>query len=142
MKNNNLIHSLEDNTQPKQIAKNSFVKIIIIMLTVGIIGGYVASMFNKPGNKLLRNPPKGEIVGIADKKTFKDQAEGILKEGGIEGEGNFHLIRPGGPPQNVYLTSTTVDLSQYVNKKIKVWGATFEGQKAGWLMDVGLVEVL
>jgi hypothetical protein len=43
---------------------------------------------------------------------------------------------------NVYLTSSTVDLSPFVGKKVRVWGQTFTGQKAGWLMDVGLVEVL
>jgi hypothetical protein len=75
-------------------------------------------------------------------KNFKDQAEGTLKEGGIDGEGNFHLERPGGESQNVYLTSSTVDLSLYVGKKVRVYGQTFAGQKAGWLMDVGLVEVL
>lgn len=82
------------------------------------------------------------VVGIKDKKTFKDHAEGILREGGIDGEGQFHLERPGGPSQNVYLTSTTVDLSQYLGKRVRVWGQTFAAQKAGWLMDVGLVEVL
>lgn len=80
--------------------------------------------------------------GVSDKKTFKDQAEGVLREGGIDGEGNYHLERSGGVSQNVYLTSTTVDLSQYVGKKVRVHGETFNGQKAGWLMDVGLVEVL
>ena len=83
-----------------------------------------------------------ETAGIADKKTFTDKAEGILKEGGIEDEGSFHLERPGGVSQNVYLTSSTVDLSTYIGKKVRVWGKTFSGKKAGWLMDVGYVEVL
>ena len=64
-----------------------------------------------------------------------------MREGGIEGEGNFHIERPGGKSQNAYLTSSTVDLSVYVGKKVKVWGQTFSGQTAGWLMDVGLVEI-
>ena len=75
------------------------------------------------------------------KKTFKDSAEGIMREGGIDGEGNFHLERPGGLSQNVYLTSTTVDLSDYIGKKVKVWGQTFQADKAGWLMDIGSVEM-
>ena len=60
----------------------------------------------------------------------------------IEDEGQYHIERPGGVSQNVYLTSTTVDLSQFIGKKIRVWGETFSAQKAGWLMDVGLVEVI
>ena len=81
-------------------------------------------------------------AGILDKETFKDDAEGVLKEGGFEGEGSFHLERPGGISQNVYMTSTTIDLSQFLGKKVRVWGATFEAEKAGWLKDVGYIEVI
>ena len=69
-------------------------------------------------------------------------AEGTLKKGGIQDEGQFHLVRPGGDSQNVYLTSSIVDLSKFVDKKIKVWGQTQKARVAGWLMDVGKVEVL
>ncbi|MBI2621297.1 MAG: hypothetical protein HYW63_01455 [Candidatus Levybacteria bacterium] len=85
---------------------------------------------------------KGTIFGSNDTKTFKDTAEGVLREGGIDGEGQYHLERPGGQSQNVYLTSSVVDLSLVKGKKIKVWGETFDAEKAGWLMDVGRVEVL
>jgi hypothetical protein len=37
-----------------------------------------------------------KTVGVKDEKKFKDKAEGILKEGSIDGEENFHLERPGG----------------------------------------------
>jgi hypothetical protein len=84
----------------------------------------------------------GKTYGSDDLKTYKDSTEGVLKEGGIEGEGQFHLERPGGESQNVYMTSSTVDLSLFLNKKIKVWGATQTAQKAGWLMDVGRVQAL
>lgn len=85
---------------------------------------------------------KGEVVGSDDLKTFKDVAEGVLQEGGIGDEGQYHLVRPGGDSQNVYLTSSIVDLSVYLKKKVKVHGQTQAAQKAGWLMDVGRVEVL
>jgi len=39
------------------------------------------------------------LYGSNDTKTFKDTAEGTLKEGGIDGEGAFHLERPGGDSQ-------------------------------------------
>ena len=65
-----------------------------------------------------------------------------MKEGGIDGEGQYHLVRPGGDSQNVYLTSSLVDMSKFLNQKIKVWGETQKAEKAGWLMDVGRVEVL
>jgi hypothetical protein len=85
---------------------------------------------------------KGAIVGSNDATTFKDQAEGTLQKGGIDGEGSHKLIRPGGDSQTVYLSSATIDLDQYVGKKVRVWGQTNSAQKAGWLMDVGRLEVL
>ena len=51
-------------------------------------------------------------------------------------------MRPGGESQNVYLTSSVVDLDLFVDHKIRIWGETFSAQKAGWLMDVGRVEVI
>lgn len=83
----------------------------------------------------------GKEVGT-DQANFKDQAEGVLQEGGIDGEGTHHLERSGGASQNVYLTSSVVDLSQFVGKKVQVFGETFAGKKAGWFMDVGKVKIL
>jgi hypothetical protein len=30
----------------------------------------------------------------------------------------------------------------YIGKKVKVWGQTFSSEQAGWLMDVGRLELL
>lgn len=114
--------------------------LFFLVLIVGVAAGFLLSNFKTGSTKTSKTTEKS--AGIIDKKTFKDKAEGILKEGGIDGEGNFHLERPGGVSQNVYLTSTTVDLSQYVNKKVRAWGQTFQAQKAGWLMDVGYIELI
>ena len=84
----------------------------------------------------------GDVVGVSDEKTFRDDAEGVLVTGGADGEGSHHLLRPGGPSQNVYLTSSVVDLSLFEGHKVKMWGETFAAQKAGWLMDVGRVQVI
>ncbi len=122
-----------------------FISLLVAVLLSGTALGFVLSKATgtkKTATNTSMSVKNDKLEGIEDKKTFKDSAEGILKEGGIDGEGNYHLSRPGGVSQNVYLTSTTVDLSQYVGKKIKVHGETFKGQKAGWLMDVGLVETL
>lgn len=129
--------------------KNLFI-FLIIAVVAGAMSGYILS--NKKGitsrNALTSGSidsskiSKGTVVGSSDIKTFKDTASGSLKTGGINGEGQFHLVRPGGDSQNVYLTSSSVDLSKFVNKKIKVWGETQKAQYAGWLMDVGRVEVL
>ena len=138
-----------------QSLKNSFTPKVIVLLGVviltGVITGYLLSGGKSSGGDSSNSlgsilsgssAPKGTVVGSKDTKTFKDIAEGVLKEGGINGEGAFHLERSGGESQNVYLTSSIVDLSKFVNRKIKVWGQTQKAQSAGWLMDVGRIEVL
>ncbi len=112
-------------------------------IIAGISIGYAFTRVNPPSStKKVTKTTSNKVAGIVNKKTFKDQAEGVLRKGGIDGEGNFHLERPGGESQNVYLTSTTIDLNEFVGKKVRVWGETFTGEKAGWLMDVGLIEIL
>jgi hypothetical protein len=124
------------------------IAVFALIAVLGIGSGFVLSKVTKAtGNQIvplqnLGTNLKGKTFGSKDTETFKDVAEGKLAEGGIEGEGQFHLVRPGGDSQNVYLTSSLVDLSQFVGKKIKVWGQTQKAQTAGWLMDVGRVEVL
>lgn len=148
IKNNGLIRDIDGNTSSSSSMKPLIIG-VLIAIVLGLGSGYVgAQMKNKSAGGSMSTGTTGsnekvkETAGIADKKTFTDKAEGILKEGGIEDEGSFHLERPGGVSQNVYLTSSTVDLSTYIGKKVRVWGKTFSGKKAGWLMDVGYVEVL
>lgn len=85
---------------------------------------------------------KGDTFGSADEATFRDQAEGILMAGGIEGEGSHHIERGANATQWVYITSSVVDLDLLVGHRVAVWGETNQGKKAGWLMDVGRVKVL
>lgn len=151
--NNNIIHSLDETpTTPHIVESKSFPLVPILLLfsivLIGTLTGFGLSKLNNKTKKTIttnttqEKPTKSGSAGILDKKTFPDSVEGILKEGGIDGEGQFHLERPGGPSQNAYLTSSTVDLSEFVGKKVRVWGQTNKGQKAGWLMDVGYVELL
>lgn len=84
----------------------------------------------------------GKEIGLSDTATFRDSAQGTLEEDGIDGEGTHHLVREGGPSQNVYLTSSVIDLDQFLGKKVEVWGETIGAEKAGWLMDVGRIKVL
>lgn len=124
------------------------VLVLILMILLGVGVGYGTSfVLAKTGASIVPNalnpnaPVKGKIYGNGDPTVFKDTAEGTLQNGGIDGEGQYHLVRPGGDNQNVYLTSSSVDLSQFINQKIKVWGQTQSAQHAGWLMDVGKVQV-
>lgn len=148
-KDQSLIH--EFNTSDSNFSFSP--KIVLIFLVIVLLGlgsGYLLSTRSSIGGKMTSTGgnlnsstvSKGTTVGSNDMKTFKDTAEGTLKQGGIDDEGAFHLVRPGGDSQNVYLTSSSVDLSKFVDKKIKVWGQTQKAQHAGWLMDVGRIEVL
>ncbi len=145
--NDNLVHDFSGTKSSFLTPKLLVVFIAVILLGVG--SGYLLS--KNANNGSVSNTSvggnssslsKGATFGSADMKTFNDTTEGVLKNGGIEDEGQFHLIRPGGDDQNVYLTSSIVDLSQFVDKKIKVWGQTQKARVAGWLMDVGKVEIL
>jgi len=140
---NNLIHNFDKNQSSDGMTYSKFFFFVGVAVLLGTALGFgLTKIPKKTGTANVSSAKAQKSVGIADKKTFKDQAEGVLKEGGVDGEGSFHLERPGGASQNVYLTSTTVDLSQYLGKKVRVWGETFSAEKAGWLMDVGLVEIL
>lgn len=149
-KSKELIHSFDGKTAETQTHAMKGLQIIIgVALLLGIGTGYIIASTKSPTTVSDKNGTtpgqavsKGAIFGSPDEKTFKDQAEGTLKTGGIEGEGVYHLERPGGESQNVYLTSSSVDLSQFVGKKIKVWGQTQAAKHAGWLMDVGRLQVL
>lgn len=125
-----------------------FMKIgAIVLVILGIATGYFLS-----GNKnISKTTEKGakvstsggkKVVGSTDAKEFPDTTEGTLEAGGINGEGTHKLIRPGGVSQTVYMTSSILDLNEFVGKKVKIWGKTFAANKAGWLMDVGKLEVL
>lgn len=83
----------------------------------------------------------GMVFGDKDASAFPDTAEGVLVAGGKDGEGSHHLLREGGESQNVYLTSSAVNLDQFINHKVTVRGQTNSAQKAGWLLDVGQVRV-
>lgn len=85
---------------------------------------------------------EGDVFGSKDKDSFKDNTKGYLEKGGIDGEGSHHLVRPGGPSQTVYLTSSVTDLDKFDGMEVEVWGETLSSKKAGWLMDVGRVQVV
>lgn len=137
------------NSQKKTLPALIIVLVVLGAAVFGALSGYGGSMFmGKSSGTTTTTTTEGvekvstaKAAGLKDKKTFPDEVAGLLKEGGADGEGSFHLVRPGGESQNVYLTSTTVDLSVFLNKKVTVWGQTFEGEKAGWLMDVGYIEI-
>lgn len=142
-----IMHNM--NEEKKSVFSSTMLTILIVVILLGLGSGFLLASTKTVSQTGTASSgtggstaAKGTVVGSDDTKTFKDVAEGILEEGGLEGEGQFHLVRPGGESQYVYLTSSTIDLSQYLKKKVKVNGQTQKAQKVGWLMDVGRLEVL
>lgn len=122
--------------------------LLLVMILLGVVtGGLISgkSLFRKGEVKGVipeSEIAKGKEFGSRDAASFKDTATGVVEAGGISGEGTHKLLREGGPSQTVYLTSSVLDLDQFIGKKIQAWGETFKAQKAGWLMDVGKIKIL
>lgn len=147
-------------TSPKNqttMKKNSLVMTVVISLiaiAAGVGTGYGSHKLFATGSSGDANIPsnmeqipsgtvkEGDVFGSTDTETFKDPVQGYLEIGGLDGEGSHKLLRAGGPSQTVYMTSSVTDLDKFDGMEVKVWGETFTGQKAGWLMDVGRVEVV
>lgn len=130
--------------------------VVILFLAVAIAGFYTGAILktNSSGKLVGTGEFKniqaevpsvgvkiGDVYGSPDEKAFRDSATGVLDKGGLNGEGTHKIVRPGGPSQTVYITSSVIDLDTLVGDQVTVWGETFKGQKVGWLMDVGRVKV-
>ena len=122
--------------------------LLSVTLAAVILGTLTGLIISQKGGSLKSPGTSGNSTASAkdptqDSKTFKDFAEGTIKikptpSNGEYTEGTHTLIRQGAVP--VALTSSVVDLTQYENKKVKVFGETQKALKEGWLMDVGKVE--
>ncbi len=135
-----------DNKQSGGMDKKLIIVLLVVML-FGIVSGYGVYALKTNGTVLVGGK-NVEVVktdteeGVKDAATFRDTATGklIKNDGKITDEGT-HILDRGNDDQNVYLISTVVDLDKYSGKKVQVWGETYKGQKAGWLMDVGRIKV-
>lgn len=145
-----VIHTFESMKKTKVSVNLPLVLVAFVVIVTGTMTGYVLakspgrmSSSNSAANAQPGQKAAKKSVGSCDPKKCTDTAEGKLLEGGIEkGEGTHHLERPGGLSQNVYLTSSTISLDEYVNQNVRVTGETFKVDKAGWFMDVGRLDVL
>lgn len=126
--------------------------VILAIVVVGTVSGYFLSRVGVTGGTTERTQLTGGAeliqgpneVGIKDEAAFKDTAQGKIEanDNGDIPEGSHKLLRPGGPSQTAYLTSSVLDLNQFRGKCVQLWGETFAGQEAGWLMDVGRIKIL
>ena len=124
--------------------------IVALILAGGVTGYFLANQGVLVGQKITEMTGGVSLVqgpqeaGITDETLFPDTAQGRIKinESDEITEGSHKLIRPGGESQTAYLTSSVLDLNQFLGKCVQIWGETFEAQKAGWFMDIGRIKVL
>jgi len=114
---------------------------LVVLLGVGTAWMIYGNMSKSGSSAAPGAKTTSSEAGALDPEVKYDTAEGVIKEGGSNGEGTFHLEREGGPSKNVYLTSSVVDLDKFVDKKVQIWGQTLASKKVGWLMDVAKVQV-
>lgn len=140
----------------RKMNKKSNMPMVMVVSVLVVFAGVATGWFlsggigaSQTGTADVSQEQKNEIkqsdteAGMSDTSSFEKEAPiGKLVKGGIDGEGTYHLERDGGPSQNVYLSSTVIDLASFEGKKVQVWGQSLSGKKAGWLMDVGKVKVV
>jgi len=120
--------------------------VIVLVVGVGIFSGLILSSRSKAAKLPKASVEEEELTGQQKEsftQTFRDEAEGTVEKNDKldkYAQGTHKLIRPGGESQTAFLTSSVLDLDQYVGKKVKVFGETFGSSQVGWLMDVGKVE--
>jgi hypothetical protein len=129
-----------------------------IVIVVAIIAGFTISRFlpsqadsvtqedSLVANQATQIVEGKELqIGVVygnTSKAFSDTTTGVIKSGGVNGEGTHTLDREGGADQDAALTSSVVDLDLFVGKTVEVKGETNASRKAGWFMDVGAIKIL
>jgi len=150
-----LMHDFSANNQNNKDTNQKFMKKIflgllsVLVILGGITTGYLLSNRLGGQNGGAKISSKSETViteNEAEAPNFNeeesDSAEGVLNVGTIEGEGTHYLDRGAGENKYVYLTSTVINLKNYVGKKVQVWGNTLAATNAPWLMDVQKIKVI
>ena len=128
---------------------NKVIPLILILLIIaaGAISGLFLSSTGRKDESKSAVSEQEELtpeVQQSFNQTLRDKAEGKIEKNDEldkSAQGTHKLIRPGGEAQTAYITSTVLDLDEYVGKNVKVFGETFGSSQVGWLMDVGKVEV-
>lgn len=131
-----------------------FVIVILAIISGFLISRVIPTKYSVSDNslRLVTNKEASKIVEGEDvkvgtiygnlSKNFGDSAMGVVKSGGVNGEGTHTLVREGGATQNAALTSSVVDLDLFIDKKVEVKGETNDSNKVGWFMDVGSIKIL
>lgn len=122
---------------------SSFLVVVLGVVTGWLLAGKGKTNVNESNNPQQASSNKElEEAGLGDEKSYASTTEGVLKKGGIKGEGTHYIDRGLGENKYVYLTSSVVDLDSFVDKKVTVWGETISAKYASWMIDVGKIKVV
>ena len=126
--------------------KKKVFPLVLGAFLVVLLGVFTAWLISSKSGGLKDDAAAGVVAtskeaGKLDPNIKYDTATGTLREGGINGEGTHRLEREGGASKNVYLTSSMVNLDNFVGKEVNIWGETIASKKAGWLMDVAKIQL-
>ena len=140
----------------------------LLVVVLGVTTGWFLAGTKDTGKNVDNNAQvnsKGEVeeAGIGDEKSYGSTVEGVLKKGGIKGEGTHFIVkrlcniwRGKLINNNLIFTLTRtavlvflfINLFQnffcqqsFVDKKVTVWGETISAKYAGWMIDVGKIKV-
>jgi hypothetical protein len=149
--------SPQPNNLPKKAPLVSIYMILIVVALATALGFWVSRFQSTEDNNSFFSDKK-DIVSIEEidnaseieigkvygnnGKIYKDNATGIIQKGNINGVGTHILKREGGDGQTVSLTSSSVDLDLFIDRKVEIQGETNASDKTSWLVDVGMVTVL
>lgn len=151
---NTVVKPLEESKRDKKLPSREMIfsqpalLVYVTAVLLGLVTGGGVFLVQNRGTARVQGR-RLEVVktdkeeGVKDAASFKDTATGklVTNDGKITEEGTHILVR-GDTSQNAYLTSSVVDLSKYEGKHVQVWGETYRGQKAGWLLNVGRIKIV
>lgn len=124
-----------------------FIVVAVVAVVLGAVSGFGLFKVSRTQGVTDSGKQLGVVKteteeGVKDTAALADATGKLeINDGKVTTEGSHVLVRPG-VSQNVYLTSSVVDMDKYVGKTVQVWGETFKGQKAGWLMDIGRIKIV
>lgn len=132
-------------------SKRSTVFMVIgafVVVVLGVLTGWFLAGSGKTSGSddktsaQISSKDTPDEAGIGDEDSYGTSTEGVLKEGGIKGEGTHYIDRGLGESKYVYLTSSVVDLDSFIDKKVEIWGETISAKYASWMIDVGKIKVV
>lgn len=146
---NSPLNKLPQSDKNKLVQKVLPILAVVIVIFAGVGTGKLLSSAtggSKSPNSSAELDKQGSEVkkeaGLSETEGLEGPEEGVLKIGDIEGEGTHYLDRNAGEEKYIYMTSSVINLDNYADKKVQIWGETLAAKHAPWLMDVVRIKII